>query len=588
LAPLPSGVPTENTLDDDACEVPATPLPSRSSAGWLRWLIAIVLVLVAGVATTYRGLGRGLNHDENQFLSPGMLLSHEGLMPYRDYPLFHMPNLIYAYAAMDHMFEDPIRAAKMVSAISTTGVVALFFWLALARGGNVLRPWERLWAATAVSILWLFDPLFLFTSGKTWNHELPAFFIVLAAVFHVESFRGHRKLLCALSGIAAGLAAGTRLTYAPVCAAFLVHLAIGAGEGWRCRLKAIISWGIGCAIGLAPSFYFLIAHRDAFLFDNLKFPRLTLLDPENIRVHKTIRLSNKIRFLIKEVATRSWPLLLLFAGLSVVPAVQAVRNRRWGSGAIFSLILMATAIAGCFAPSRYQYQHFYAVTVVAALGILYLCKETVVQAPVRKAVLGVISAFAVISIIGHLPAAGRESRPDGWHAYIEARAMRDPALWFSTRYRQQFGVLQRYVPGGERILTLAPTAALIANRRIYPELATGVFGWRTARFVPLELRKKYHYVAPEDLAEYLRGRPPAGVLTGVEDPDQETALVEWAEANGYKRIELPKERVLWIPNDDYFIHRRFYRLEPRGKKKESPKPPSGAGEKKPPEGAKEE
>jgi hypothetical protein len=236
-------------------------------------------------------------------------------------------------------------------------------------------------------------------------------------------------------------------------------------------------------------------------------------------------------------------------------------------------LLTAAVIAGCFAPSRYQYQHFYALSVVAAVGLVYVCKEVCVEKRARLAILGGLTVLVVLAGIGMLPKAEEHSRPNGWRAYWDVRAVRDPALWFPRKYREQFGVLQRYVPGGERVLTLAPTAALVANRQIYPEFATGVFAWRLAKYVPPEIRKRLHFAAPEDLAVLLHYSPPAGILTGVEDSEEEAPLIEWAEANGYKKIDLTKGRAIWVPDEAYHLHRHFIRIEDekrRGKNKPAP------------------
>jgi hypothetical protein len=43
---------------------------------------------------------RGLSRDEHQFIAAGALLATEGLLPYRDFPYFHVPNLIFVYAGL--------------------------------------------------------------------------------------------------------------------------------------------------------------------------------------------------------------------------------------------------------------------------------------------------------------------------------------------------------------------------------------------------------------------------------------------------------------------------------------------------------
>jgi hypothetical protein len=79
-----------------------------------------VLLLLVFVAFLFaRAMERDLNHDEHQFLAPGALLAREGLLPFRDYALFHLPNLVYLYAAVDFLPWGPIFSAKICSVVAT-------------------------------------------------------------------------------------------------------------------------------------------------------------------------------------------------------------------------------------------------------------------------------------------------------------------------------------------------------------------------------------------------------------------------------------------------------------------------------------
>ena len=55
----------------------------------------LMLVVLWAIA-----MGRGLNVDEHQFVASGALLAREGLLPYRDYPFFHTPDLSFVYALL--------------------------------------------------------------------------------------------------------------------------------------------------------------------------------------------------------------------------------------------------------------------------------------------------------------------------------------------------------------------------------------------------------------------------------------------------------------------------------------------------------
>lgn len=147
----------------------------------------------------------------------------------------------------------------------------------------------------------------------------------------------------------------------------------------------------------------------------------------------------------------------------------------------------------------------------------------------------------VFSMLLSVIMAGRAARD---YAAVGQFAQREE--WFSSRLSRQAGEIRAAVPDG-RILTLAPTIPLATRLSIYPEFATGTFGWRSASLVAGEKRDALHLVAPEDLAEFLRSQPPAAVLTGVEKDEDEAPLVEWAKSNGFQPQALKKKRTLWVP-----------------------------------------
>src|SRR3954470_9477005 len=64
--------------------------------------VAAVAPLVPVVFTVMlaRAMSKPLDHDEHQFIASGALLARRGLLPYRDYPYFHMPYLAGAYALL--------------------------------------------------------------------------------------------------------------------------------------------------------------------------------------------------------------------------------------------------------------------------------------------------------------------------------------------------------------------------------------------------------------------------------------------------------------------------------------------------------
>jgi hypothetical protein len=161
-----------------------------------------------------------------------------------------------------------------------------------------------------------------------------------------------------------------------------------------------------------------------------------------------------------------------------------------------------------------------------------------IRAEVGKKQLAWAAGAAAIAIVVSIRAADD---------YESTRNLATPDEWFSSKAKGVGQRLRAEVSRPGPVLTLAPAVALSGDLAVYPEFATGVFAWRSAHHVAVERRHKMHLVAPEDLEGFLSTHPPAAVLTGVEDPDEEEPLVKWAERHGFRPVDMKKRRRLWLP-----------------------------------------
>ena len=152
-------------------------------------------------------LDKPLDHDGAQFVAPGALYAREGLLPYRDYPYFHMPNLLFLYAAVYRVTDHLLLAARVLStAFGLATVAALFF--AAARMFRDRTPTVRWMVAGGSALLLATNPLFTFTSGRAWNHDLPVLLTLLATLTLSVAPGGRRELLLAgVVGVLIGAAA---------------------------------------------------------------------------------------------------------------------------------------------------------------------------------------------------------------------------------------------------------------------------------------------------------------------------------------------------------------------------------------------
>src|SRR3972149_7627683 len=122
---------------------------------------------------------RGLNHDEHQFVASGVLLAKEGLLPYLDYPYFHVPNLVFIYAALFNFTDHYFLAARLLSAVFGWLTLAVLFYLAynlFSRYSHALR----FLMASGATVLLLVNPSFQYTTGFAWNHDSSVLFSLLA------------------------------------------------------------------------------------------------------------------------------------------------------------------------------------------------------------------------------------------------------------------------------------------------------------------------------------------------------------------------------------------------------------------------
>ena len=500
------------------------PSSLRAKAGITLFLATVLAFLFAS------SMARNLNHDEHQFIAPAVLLAQDGLQPYRDFPQFHLPNLVLLYAALFRVFDHPFLTARCFSVLCAFATAVLIFRECWHHPPFALTRWRFATAAGAVLIL-ILDPLFFYTTGRAWNHDSSALLLVLATLLLVNAARCDSIPLATASALCAGLAAGIRLTIAPILIPLWLSIWFFPSPIRRRTLIAAL-YVATATTALAPSLYYLAVHTEPFLFGNFEFPRLRLLDPENERIQKTMHPLRKLRFFCKEVAIPSLPLFLSFIAFAIAPAWKFFRNRtpdRFGPALI--LAILPFALIGCFTPSRYQYQHYFIIIPLLVLGVVF---GTSTMARMQKRQVILASLLFVICFIRFTYKSINDIYPG---------SVRD---WFPLRVARNASQIAEQAPHGP-ILTLAPIFPMEAGLKTYAEFSTGPFAWKSARFVASERRPQLHLISPDDLESLLAARPPGGILTGVEEGTLEKPLVEYSQAHQFTPVKLGKDRTLWLP-----------------------------------------
>lgn len=110
---------------------------SRGLRGLLPAALWVTLVLLPTLLTK---LGANLNPDEHQFIVAGVLLACEGLLPYRDYVYFHVPNLALVYAAVLFSVAQSLLLWVLLFSLACGALLLLTMSSMLSAAGAEGRP----------------------------------------------------------------------------------------------------------------------------------------------------------------------------------------------------------------------------------------------------------------------------------------------------------------------------------------------------------------------------------------------------------------------------------------------------------------
>jgi hypothetical protein len=499
----------------------------------VRWVGVVLLAALLVLPLCFSlSMDKGLSHDEHQHVAAGALFARESLLPYRDFPYFHTPHLVFAYGYLfgggSHLLFKA-RAFSAVCGALTAGVHFATAWYALRRWSTAAR-WVGSLSALA---LLLCSPLFQKASGQAWNHD-PAAFCALASVALLLAASEMRRQLPVLlaSGCLLGLAAGFRITWAPIALPMLCVIAFARQYDRRRVVTLLTVFSAGALVGLAPLLWLVALAPEQALFNNFEFPKVNIEYRFATGEPRTMTFLKKLRYFWKEVMRPEFPLV---AGL-VICAIVAWRARLRPADRLWLIAFLALVpfvLVGSFAPSPVFYQYFYApLPFVILAGIFTVAAIWPSAPPLRSAASALLGCVAIATGLGVA-------------RYDSLEDLFSPGEWAPLEYHAAAQPLRDAVRPG-RVLTLAPLDALEAGLGIYPAFSTGPFAWRVAPFVPAERRSRLRIVSREELETYLRDQPPTAILLGYEKKGEE-ALAAYAAAHGYQPQPFGEDDVkLWL------------------------------------------
>ena len=492
-----------------------------------------------------------LSHDENQFIAAGRLAAG-GLLPYRDFPSNHMPYLTFAYGAIFNLTNLSLMPARAVSAVSAALAVGLVFSMA----GDFFRDKRkstRFMISGTVGLLLITNPVFRYTSGRAWNHDLPALLTLIAvALFLRSKSAAHPDRWILASGALVGLAVGTRLTYLLAVIPFLLTIILRRYEaGWRERRSQGMYFSAGIGLASLPWAALFAAAPRQFLFGNITYQSLNTDYRELLahRVGETV-LGKAIYFyhvLVDEPAN-----LLLFLAFGILAALVVMKVTRRGVEAPEAMILLGSLavvlLGSAFAGTPAWYQYFFApipfIILASACGLSFIWPAS---ARWEQALVG---GAAVVFLASGMAIVSQKD----WNS------LRDSNTWVPVQ-AHKLGIQVEEMVGEGKVLTLAPIFPLEGGLRIYESLATGPFSWRVAPILTEMQRREFGLLSYADLETVLQGDPPDAILVGLEAGNEgfepgskgglEDPLDDYARQHGYLPVimttQLTEHEVrLWL------------------------------------------
>jgi 4-amino-4-deoxy-L-arabinose transferase-like glycosyltransferase len=352
-----------------------------------------------------------------------------------------MPNLALAYGALFRVTDHLLLAARLLNTVFATLMLGAIFYYAtslLSNAGNVVR-----WSVGAGSVLLIvFNPLFIFTSGLAWNHDLPVLLTLLAVILYSRTVHSRQSAgVWVLVGLLIGLAVGTRLSFALAVIPFVVAIFLLPETSPRRKGYLLGAFFGGAFPGLLPAISLALAAPTTFAFDNWTYHQVNQTYWQQQWYDRAMDLEGKLVYL-KDVVIEpsSMALFVAFLLLSVPAFISALHERqRVYSPLAFIALLTGVLLVGALAPSPTWYQYFYALVPFLALGVV--CAFASLYTGERRRRWGTLAKFGLavtVSAVYGLPAYLRLNSawsPESWVPNEAHRAGMEIRQAVADKYR---------------------------------------------------------------------------------------------------------------------------------------------------------
>ncbi len=515
---------------------PMTGVPVRRACALF---LILAFVLMFGLSMHKR-----LDHDEHQFIAPAALFLRRGLIPYRDYPYFHTPYLVFINAGLFALTDHLLLAARLLEMLASFGTIC-FLLIVNLRTFHAQPPKLRTMLAIGLTVLVLANPIFTLTSGRSWNHDLPTF-LMLLALAALQGAGGERRrprtLLALAAGLLMGIATGVRLTFAPPALAMMAWPYVADHLALRKRWQLALTYSAGVVVALIPVLVIFWLAPQRFLFGNFTYPFLNTAFRDATSFGKGMTGLGKLWFVVTDVLSRPGCLALTVLFVATLVLAWPLRRRmsrhdRREAGLL--IFLLCIVLIGTFAPSPLFAIYFFEAIPLMAL-LIALGASAVALDPERFRFWlkwFVVPAVALTFVVG-LPAFRGVFHLGSRHG------------WVPLRMHDVGERIARAVPPNTTVLTVAPLLPLEGGRDVFEEFATGPFALRVSPAITESQEQRFHFFDEDDFLAMMVKRRPAALLTGHEGA-MDDAMLDAMHGMPLTARDVGEGYTLWVPQPNY-------------------------------------
>lgn len=488
-------------------------------------ILVIILFAYIFQAAFVRAMNNYTDHDDNPYNAGAKITSEEGLLPYKDYRFIHMPYYVFAYALILELTPSLTFTARIISFASFLSILVLIFYsiqVSLSRKNQIFR---FIVGASALIFL-LYNPFVQYSYAR-FTYDFPLFLTILSFFMLISAENSEKSIFkIIISGLLLGIAIGFRLHFIFFTVPFALSLILFLKKPISVRLKLFTYFSLGVFTALIPVFIlFMIAPKE-FIFDIFQFHfNIDMKAQPGAAFPLGKKLSHL--FLMMREKWQSSVLLEATVIVLVLKFFKLIKNDVLDFR-INVLLITLPFLIYLSVGKLLMIQYLYPLSVFLILFVFYGLSALKKYENYAAVLAFTLSVFILLGV--NHKYFGEINKPGDWNAL--------------SRYKIST-LVDEAISGKAKVLTLSPAEVIESDSiSIYSEFVSSPFIYRTSHSIKDDVRKEFNIISPKEIDSFMQKNQPDAILTGYYPEGLEIKFIEFAQNNGYAKVDLPTKRKL--------------------------------------------